>query len=153
YAIIDQYRIREWAYVAVVFGANAIVVYWCSIMAKILLLNTPRVASDNYRALSLIKYATLIVVLAILGTLVWRMARWLVRYVGPAAYALLVPAAVAAAAMWTLFPRHPIEHVKQAGAAQPVIGVVLMSLEGSLGNWAGGWVFTFTFVAFWWLVV
>jgi predicted acyltransferase len=28
-----------------------------------------------------------------------------------------------------------------------------MSLKTTLGNWAGGWVFTMTFVAFWWLIL
>jgi predicted acyltransferase len=153
YAIIDQYRVREWSYFAVVFGANAIAVYWLSIMAKILLLNTPRVASDNYRALTTIKFATLLVVMITLGAIVWRTARWTARYLGPAAYAMLLPAAVAAMAMWRLFLHHPVEHVKDPGGARSMIGVVLMSLKTTLGNWAGGWVFTMTFVAFWWLIL
>jgi predicted acyltransferase len=43
YWIIDVKNIRRWTYPLVVFGTNAIALYFCSIMAKVLLLNTPRV--------------------------------------------------------------------------------------------------------------
>jgi predicted acyltransferase len=43
YHIIDVKHIRRWTYPLVVFGANAIALYFLSIMAKVLLLNTPRV--------------------------------------------------------------------------------------------------------------
>ena len=153
YVVIDWHRIREWAYFAVVFGANAIAVYWLSIMVKILLLNTPRITGDNSHVLGTVKYGTLAVVLLTLGTVVWRMARWLGRFLGPAAYAMLAPAALAAIAIWTLFRRHPVALPTDPSAVRSLIAVVLTSLKTSLGNWAGGWVFTITFIAFWWLVL
>jgi predicted acyltransferase len=152
YAIIDYHRVREWAHFAVVFGANAIAVYWLSIMAKVLLLNTPRVAQDNFRAHAVLKYATLAVVTLTMAAVLWRAAHWLARHLGPAVYAIAGLAVVPTVAMWLLFLRHPLERT-QSPAAQSVTGIVLRMLKTNLGPWAGGWVFTLTFVAFWWLIL
>ena len=43
YWIIDVRNLRRWTYPLVVFGTNAIALYWFSIMFKVLLLYTPRV--------------------------------------------------------------------------------------------------------------
>ena len=43
YWIIDVKQIRRWTYPLVVFGTNALALYFCSILFKVLLLNTPRV--------------------------------------------------------------------------------------------------------------
>jgi predicted acyltransferase len=41
--LIDVKQIRRWTYPLVVFGTNAIALYFCSIMFKVLFLNTPRI--------------------------------------------------------------------------------------------------------------
>jgi predicted acyltransferase len=155
YAIVDVNRLRAWAHFAVVFGANAIAVYWLSIMAKILLLNTPRVAADNARTLTLIRYATLGVVTLTLGTLIVRFAGWVSRYLGPAASAIPALALLPLSVMWVLMLRHPLAPVPAdtGPAVQSIGAAVLSSLKFALGPWAGGWTFTTTFVAFWWLVL
>ena len=43
YWLIDIRKIRRLTYPFIVFGTNALAVYWLSIMGKVLLLNTPRV--------------------------------------------------------------------------------------------------------------
>jgi predicted acyltransferase len=43
YYLIDVKQRRRWTYPLVVFGTNAIALYFLSILAKVLLLNTPRV--------------------------------------------------------------------------------------------------------------
>ncbi len=82
YWIIDVKQIRGWTYPLVVFGTNAIALYFCSILAKVLLLNTP-------------------------------------AYVH----------------------------------GQPVIMILLETLKGALGPWAGGWTFTLGFILFWWVIM
>jgi predicted acyltransferase len=42
YDLIDVRNVRRGTYPLVVFGTNAIALYWCSIMFKVLVLNTPR---------------------------------------------------------------------------------------------------------------
>jgi predicted acyltransferase len=43
YNVIDVHNARRWTYPLVVFGANALALYFGSILFKVLLLNTPRV--------------------------------------------------------------------------------------------------------------
>ena len=81
YWIIDVKQIRGWTYPLVVFGTNAIALYFCSILAKVLLLNTLHVHG------------------------------------------------------------------------QPVIMILLETLKGALGPWAGGWTFTLGFILFWWVIM
>jgi predicted acyltransferase len=81
YWIIDVKQIRGWTYPLVVFGTNAIALYFCSILAKVLLLNTLQVHG------------------------------------------------------------------------RPVVTVMLETLKGALGPWAGGWAFTLGFVLFWWVIM
>ena len=54
--------------------------------------------------------------------------------------------------MWTRFLLRPVEHTA-AVAFQSVINIMLAALKIHLGPWAGGWLFTVTYVAFWWLVL
>ena len=153
YAIVDLHRIREWSGFAVVLGCNAIAVYWLSIMAKVLLLNTPRIADANFPAQVILKYAVLTTVTATLAVVLFRFARWCARHIGPAAHAmLLLTAAVPTAVMWTRFFDRPLEHSTDT-TLRPIGEVVLATLKSNLGPWAGGWTFTITFVAVWWLIL
>jgi predicted acyltransferase len=86
YWLIDVKRSRRWIYPFVVLGANSIAVYWLSIMAKVWLLNTPKVRRVD-------------------------------------------------------------------GSTTNVTGVLLQFLKGHLGRSVGGWMFTFCFVGFWWIVL
>jgi predicted acyltransferase len=152
YAVIDLHRIRQWAYPLVVFGANAIAVYWVSIMAKVLLLNTPRISEANHRLATVLKYATLASVTVVLGIVLFKLVRWCVGQIGPAAYMLLLPAIALVAILWTRSSVLAVPHA-QNQSAQSIGNVVLSTLKTSAGPWAGGWLFTLTFVALWWLIL
>ena len=43
YWVIDQRGLRKWSYPLIVFGTNALALYFLSILFKVLLLNTPRI--------------------------------------------------------------------------------------------------------------
>jgi predicted acyltransferase len=152
YTIVEFHKIREWSYFAVVLGSNAIAVYWLSIMAKVLLLNTPRVADNRFGAHVVLKYATLAAVSTILAAVLFRFARWCSHHIGPAACAVFLLALVPTAVMWTCFLVHPLPR-STATDIRPFSEVILSTLKTDLGAWAGGWIFTITFVAFWWLVL
>ena len=152
YAIVDIHKIRAWAYPAIVMGSNAIAVYWLSIMAKLLLLETPRISDSHLIAQTFFKYATPAFITVTLGIVLMRFARWGAGEIGPAAYILLALALVPAAAMWTRFAVHPLDHSDAATVAAP-INIILSTLKTHLGPSAGGWIFTLTFIAFWWLVL
>jgi predicted acyltransferase len=152
YAIIDIHLVRGWGYPLLVLGTNAIAVYWLSIMAKVLLMNTPRVSDNNFAAHSALAYATMVLLTITLGIVLWRLARAGARQIGPATYALLAMALVPAVIMWIRFLREPAER-STSTAVQSVSSIVIATLKTHLGQWLGGWMFTIAFIAFWWLVL
>jgi predicted acyltransferase len=154
YAIIDLQRVRGWTYPLVVFGTNAIAVYFLSILAKVLLLNTPRVHPDGAIPMTLTFYGVPAFVTVVLGIVLWKLARVVRRHIGAAAYLLLALALLPAAVMWARMFTQPIRIESQIPPPQMQLHeLVLILLKQPLGPWAGAWLFTITFVAFWWLVL
>jgi len=54
YNVIDVHNVRRWTYPLVVFGVNALALYWGAIMVKVLLLNTPRLGPGHVPLIELI---------------------------------------------------------------------------------------------------
>src|SRR5262249_36089818 len=108
YAILDIHLVCAWAYPLAVFGANAIAVYFLSILTKALLLNTPIVSDENYLAQKLLKWGTVSMVTLVLGLVLLKFCRWSAAQIGRAAYAMLLLAAVPACIMWQRFNLEPL---------------------------------------------
>jgi predicted acyltransferase len=152
YAILDLHLVRAWAYAFAVFGANAIAVYFLSILTKILLLTTPRVTDDNYLAHAILKWGTFAMVVLTLGLVLLKFARYSAAQIGRSAYAILLLAAVPAWIMWDRFNLQTLEPTTNA-TTQPPIAIILTTLKVHLSPWVGEWLFTIMFVSFWWLVL
>ena len=152
YAILDLNLVRAWAYPFAVFGANAIAVYFLSILAKVLLLNVPRVGDDNFLAHACFKWGTFAMMLLVLGVLLMRFSRYCAAQIGNAAYAMLLIAAIPAWIAWDRFNLTLLEPTTRAATQHP-IEIILSTLKLHLGNWGGGWMFTIIFVSFWWLML
>jgi predicted acyltransferase len=151
YSLIDIHEIRGWTYPLIVFGTNAIAVYFISILAKILLLNTPYVNGESHANQLVMKYGTLIFCTLVIGACAAWFIRWARREFGDAAFAIIAIVLLPVAVMWMRFSYVPADLLIKGTNS---IGThALTILKGCLGPWWGGWMFTITFIAFWWLVM
>lgn len=152
YQIIDIAKIRQWSYPLVVFGSNALAAYFVTILAKVLLLNTPRVDQSHAWSMTATKYGTLLICIAVLMLCTWRLFVWLREGIGPVAWLLVALSTLVAALLLRRFVATDLPLV-EASTLTSLTNAIGISLKSALGPWEGGWVFTLSFVLFWWLAL
>lgn len=152
FVIVDIRGVRGWTYPFIVLGSNAIAAYFLSIMAKVLLMNTPQVDESRVVSLALVRYGTLVFVTLTGAWAMWLLVRAAVRHKGPVAHALWTPAAGVIFILWYRLVAGPAVPSTQPSLTN-VTNAIGGMLKQSLGAWEGGWVFTIFFVLFWWLVL
>lgn len=152
YIIVDIHQVRGWTYPFIVLGSNALAAYFITIMAKVLLLNTPRIDRAKDSSLLIVKCGTGLFITLCAGWLVFLIVRAGRRQIGSAAFAAVAIPSLPITVLWvrlirmTYAPSDKSEFIPLSDAAGGL-------LKASLGNWEGGWVFTITFLLFWWLVL
>lgn len=150
HAVVDGHGVRGWTSPFIALGSNAIAAYFITILAKVLLLNTPRIDGANAVALSLVRYATASAVTLVWTAVIHQLIRASFRSVGWASWGIAALALPLLAVLW---------YSTISKTTEPTAGLinlaeaVLRSLKQSLGAWEGGWVFTLTFVLFWWQIL
>ena len=149
YSIIDIHEIRGWTYPLVVFGTNALALYFISIMAKVLLLNTPRISDEHRFVFLLMKYSTFTFATIVIALCTARAVLIARRAFGAAAYAIIAIVLLMLAVMWTRAVTQPTILIGMDNLTVHILDIV----KCALGPWAGGWLFTLVFIAFWWLVL
>jgi predicted acyltransferase len=151
YAICDIGRLRGWAHGLIVLGANSIAAYFIPIMAKVLLMNLPRVDQGSTGSLLAVKVGTAAFIVLTSAWAAWLLVRATARHIGPAAHALWLPVGLAVFVIVTeLFA--PGLGATSRPSLTSLTNAVGLALKAGLGHWEGGWVFTIYFVLFWWLV-
>ena len=174
---LDERRVGEthgkspiWTHFFVVMGANSIGAYFVTILAKVLLMNTPRVDLGSAAAIYSGRVLWLATMAVTAGLLIWRVkCLWKVpgyRIVGATLvgvstavvmlYGLCVvlwPVAPAAAGEWVSFTEFVGRLLKQAAGHGLGLCQVEMATARWWGNWFGGWVFTAWFFSASWLML
>lgn len=152
YVIVDIHRVSGWTYAFIVFGSNALAAYFVTILAKVLLLNTPRIDESKDFSLLLVRYGAgvFITLTAAWGT--WLMVRSLRRHCGLAGFFPVAAIALPITLLWIRLARMAYAPSETSNLIN-LTEAVGRTLKFCLGNWEGGWAFTVTFVLFWWLVL
>ncbi|MDW8261944.1 MAG: hypothetical protein RMJ35_05410 [Phycisphaerales bacterium] len=152
YVIVDVHGVRAWGYPLVVFGSNALAAYFVTVLAKVLLLNTPRIDQSREISLALVRYGTLVFLTLICAWAGWLLVRAAHRQIGAAAYGLWLIIVGPLVILYYRMHADPIAPASQPTLV-PLIHSILSGLQQALGQWEGGWVFTIAFGLFWWLVL
>lgn len=152
YIIVDIHRIRGWTYPFIVFGSNALAAYFVTIIAKVLLLNAPRIDEARHSSLAAVRYGTCVLVTLVVGWIMWLLIRSAKKLVGSAAWAVVVLGGLPIFVLWRSFLRTGIV-VSEKSTLISLTEAVVGTMKSCLGNWEGGWLFTIAFVLFWWAVL
>jgi len=152
HAIVDIHRVRGWTHPFIVLGSNALAAYFISILAKILLLNTPRIDEAKRASLIAVRYGTGIFITAIVLWITWQAVKSAKKHLGHAAWAIAAIGGLPIVVLWRRFLTTEIT-MSENGNLINLTEAVMRTLKTCLGNSEGGWTFTVAFVLFWYAVL